>query len=464
MKYTAKTKFAYDLLHKGTLALSRAERQGIRVDVDYIRRKKEQLGQKIERMKNEFRQTKFYRHWEHTSKSRINMDSDIQLANFLYNVKKLTPIKFTKTGRGAADEQALSQLGIKELDDLLRIRKFKNLRDTYLEAFLREQVNGYLHPSFNLNTVVTFRSSSNNPNFQNIPKRDEQSMKIIRRALYPRLGHQLLEVDYSGLEVRIAACYHKDPKMIEYINNSKSDMHRDMAQQIFFLDTFDKTNEGHKKLRGAAKNGFVFPQFYGDYYGNCAENMACEWGGLSRGKWTAGQGIRIKDNLYLSDLLKQNGIHSFDSFAKHVKEIEYDFWHNRFPDYSAWKERHWKAYVKNGYFTMKTGFTCSGIMNKKEVINYPVQGSAFHCLLWSFIELDDIMRRRQWRTRMIGQIHDSILLDVHPSELTHVIKTIKKATCIDLPRNWNWITVPLGVDMELCEVDNSWADKKEFEL
>ena len=64
-------------------------------------------------------------------------------------------------------------------------------------------------------------------------------MKTTRKALYPRPGHQLLEVDYSGLEVRIAACYHKDPVMLKYINTGY-DMHADMAAQIFMIDDFDK--------------------------------------------------------------------------------------------------------------------------------------------------------------------------------------------------------------------------------
>ena len=133
-------------------------------------------------------------------------------------------------------------MGIPELDNLLRIRKLKKVRDTYLEGFLREQVNGYIHPFFNLHLVRTYRSSSDHPNFQNIPKRDKEAMNIVRRAIFPRPGHQLLELDYSGLEVRIAACYHKDKTMLRYIGDPHSDMHGDMAKQIFIIDDLIRTN------------------------------------------------------------------------------------------------------------------------------------------------------------------------------------------------------------------------------
>jgi len=461
MTINPKTKQAYDLIHKGTLAFARAESQGIRVDVEYAEKKKARLTKKIERLENRLYETKFYRQWQHHSKSKPNINSGTQLAYFLYNVKKLEPAKQTASGKGSTDDEALRQLNIPELNDILEIKKLQKVRDTYLDAFLREQVNGYIHPSFNLHLVRSFRSSSNRPNFQNIPRRDEEAMQTTRKALYPRPGRQLLEVDYSSLEVKIAACYHQDPNMLKYIKNPASDMHADMAKQIFKLPNLNKHVPEHKVLRDATKNGFVFPEFYGDYYKNCAEGMACNWGELSQGRWKEGQGIKMPEGT-LSDHLIEKGIKSYKQFEEHVKDIEEDFWTNRFPDYAKWKKRWWATYKKYGYIDMKTGFRCVDILSRNDAINRPVQGAAFHCLLWSFVEIDRIMREEKWDTRIIGQVHDSIVLDVHPEELHHVAKTVRRVTCEDLPKAWKWIIVPLSVDMDLCGVDESWADKKEF--
>lgn len=451
---------AYKLMHDGILALRRAEQAGIRVDLEYIGREKEYMTATLDNLENEFFDTNFFKHWHHSAK-RVNIYSNDQLAHFLYDVKKLKVEKTTESGKGSTDEESLRQLNIPELNTLLRIRKLRKIRDTYLDAFEREQINGYIHPFYNLHLVRTYRSSSDSPNFQNIPKRDEEAMQICRKALFPRIDHQLLEIDFSGMEVRIAACYHKDPRMLKYINDPKSDMHGDMAQQIFKIDKFDKSIPSHTTLRQAAKNGFVFPQFYGDYYINCAYNMACEWGKLPAGKWTSGQGIELSDG-HLSDHLISKGINSLTKFEEHIKEIEDDFWNRRFKVYQDWKNEWWKAYKRNGYINLYTGFQCRGVMSKNDTINYPVQGAAFHCLLWCFIQVDKISREEHWNTRLIGQIHDSMLFDVDPNELTHVYKTVKDVASKRLPEEWKWIIVPMDVDAEIAQVNKSWAEKEKF--
>jgi len=448
---------AYRLLHNGILALSRAEQAGLRVDMDYLTQKKTHLDRKIKRMEEQFRDTKMFRHWEHSTRNKVNIYSHTQLAYFLYDVKKLKPPSTTESGQGSTDEEALKVLNIPELEMLLDIRKYKKIQEVLL-GLEREQVDGVIHPFFNLHNVRTFRSSSDSPNFQNIPKRDKEMMTIIRKALKPRPGNQLMEVDYSGIEVRIAACYHKDKTMLSYINDPTSDMHGDMAKQIFCINRFDKHLPAHKTLRQAAKNGFVFPQFYGDYYKNCAVSMACRWGGLPEGKWSAGQGILMDDG-NLSDHLIRAGFRSLDQFTEHIKRIEADFWGTRFVGYARWKEKWWSRYQEQGYIDLLTGFRCSGIMTRNDVTNYPIQGSAFHCLLWSFTELDRIMRTERWNTCLVGQIHDAMLLDVNPAEMERVTKVVQRVTCDDLTKAWPWIIVPLEVDTEICPVDGSWADK-----
>jgi DNA polymerase I-like protein with 3'-5' exonuclease and polymerase domains len=336
MKINPRTKEAYLLFHQGALALQRAHQQGIRVDLEYINEKKVHLTRKINRLENQFKETGFYKEWESATKGKLNINSDKQLRNFLYNVKKIKPPKFTVSGEGSTDGEALAQLNIPELNILAEKAKIERLRDTNLDGYAREQVDGYLHPFFNLHLARTYRSSSNNPNLQNIPNRDEESMQTCRRALFARPGHQLMEVDTQGMEVRIAVAYHKDPTMIKYIKDPKSDLHRDMAQQIFLLDNLDKKNPDHANLRFIAKSAFVFAQFYGDYYKNCAINIVGNWCKLPQSRWKAGQGIPFEGGT-ISDHLISKGIKSFDAFTDHLKAIEDDFWGVRFPDYAEWK-------------------------------------------------------------------------------------------------------------------------------
>lgn len=463
MKNVASNYQAYELLHKGVLALSRAEQQGIRVDMDYAERKMRILSKKIDSLEKEFRSSKLFKHWQHCMPKGINIHSNSQLGTYLYKIRKVDVQKQTVTGLGATDDEALRQMNIPELALLLQIRKLKKVRDTYLSSFIREQVNGYIHPFFNLHLVTTYRSSSDHPNFQNIPKRDEESMQICRKALFPRPGHQLLEVDYSGLEVRIATCYHKDSTMLSYIKDPTSDMHADMAKQIFSLSTFNKSDPTHTVLRQAAKNGFVFPEFYGDYYGNCAVNIACGWGKLPQGKWSKGQGIPFEDK-NLADHLIRKGYKSLSDFTDYIKKIEKDFWGRRFREYDRWKDNWYSEYKKKGYIDLYTGFRCSGVMGKNDCINYPIQGSAFHCLLWSFIRLDELLFGEGLDSRLIGQIHDSVLIDVNPKELDYVAEIVHRTTCFELTEAWKWINVPLDIDMEICPVDSPWSEKQKYKF
>lgn len=455
---------AYQLFHNGVLALARAERQGMRINMEYCEEMSDTLTKKIEVLEKEFYQSKFYRHWEKVKQGKPNIHSGQQLGHFIYNIKKIEPAKFTETGKGSTDEKALENLNLPELKPLLRIRKLAKIRDTYLKAFIREQVNGVLHPSFNLHTVRTFRSSSQNPNFQNIPKRDKEAMDICRKAIYPRAGHQLMEVDFGSLEVRIAACYHHDPTMMKYIKDKRTDMHGDMAEQIFCIDKINKKIPEHAVLRAAAKNGFVFPQFYGDYFKNNALSMGGDWCGLPDGKWKPEQGILLPDGTTIAKHMINNGIKSMDHFIDHIKEIENHFWNVRFPVYRDWKEEWWKSYQKKGYITMFTGFRCSGIMGKNDAINYPIQGAAFHCLLWCFNRLDQLIREDGLKTRLIGQIHDAIVLDVHPNELNLIKHMVKEVTTCELPAHWTWINVPLEIEADLAGVDKSWAEMEFLEL
>jgi len=427
-----------------------------------LQNKKKHIDRTVKRLQNKLEESEFIQEWKKLYKSKFNMNSGTQLGYMLYEVKKIKPPSLTKTGKGSTNENSLSKINFPELQNMLQIKKLQKIRDTYLDGFHREQVDGFLHPVFNLHTVRTFRSSSSNPNFQNIPKRDKEAMRMVRRCIYPRKGHQLLEMDFSKLEVSIAACYHKDKNMIKYLTSEHNDMHGDLAQQIYKIKDFDRHKKGHSILRSSAKNSFIFPQFYGDYYVNCAKNL-CEWMQLPiNRKWKEGQGIEIEEGLNISNHLINKGLGSYQKFENHIQDIETDFWQNRFPDYNRWKKVQIKNYKQNGFVDMHTGFKCRGVMKENAIINYPVQGSAFHCLLWTFDKINKISKKENWKSRLVGQIHDAIVVDVYPPEKEMVINRIKQVATKDLVQEWKWINVPLQIEGEICGIDESWAEKKDL--
>lgn len=461
MKIEATTKDAYQLFHEGTYALARAERVGFRFDIDIANKHKADLTTQIEELEKKIENSDFFKHWQSTTRQPVNINSPDQLGKHLYGTLGLKPPKLTKTNKGSTDVQSLEKLNIPEIGFLLEIRKLKKIRDTYLGSFFREQANGVIHPSYSLSFPITFRSSCSNPNLQNIPVREEQAKFITRSCLFPRKGHQLLEVDYGQLEVRISACYNNDQKLIYDILHG--DMHTDMAKELFMIDDFDRSIDGHSTLRNASKNGFVFPEFYGSYYKNCAESLVCQWGGLSNdSNWRAKQGIEVEPGYYLSDHLRAKGFKNLHQYTQHVEHVEDMFWNERYKTYTQWKKDWYAKYQRTGYVDLKTGFRCIGVMSENDSINYPIQGAAFHCMLWSFIQIDKQLRKRRFKTRIIGQIHDSIILDVHPKELDEVAALVYDVTVNQLPKHWDWITVPLEVDADIGEVDAPWYSLQSF--
>ena len=150
------------------------------------------------------------------------------------------------------------------------------------------------------------------------------------------------------------------------------------------------------------------------------------------------------------------------TFEHHMKAVESDFWNNRFGEYGEWKKDWYNKYQKKGYFDTLTGFRIRGIMGKNDVINYPVQGAAFHCLLWSLTELQlRQLKKHKMQTKIVGQIHDSIVADVPIEEVADYIALARDVMC-ERVRKWApWLIVPLDIEAEVTPEGGTWADKKE---
>ena len=103
-------------------------------------------------------------------------------------------------------------------------------------------------------------------------------------------------------------------------------------------------------------------------------------------------------------------------------------------------------------------------MRRNEVINYPVQGAAFHCLLWCLVQLERWLRRRRMRSVIVGQIHDSIVADVHSSELDDFLGHAMQLLQVQLPAAWPWVCVPIEAEAEVSPPGGTWYDKKEVKL
>jgi len=445
----ATTQQAYSLFHQGTLALADVEANGMRVDVDRLDRTANKVTARITKLEGKLKNDEVYQTWRKRFGGKTQLGSRQQLGQVLYGEMGFKSDNKTKTGRVQVNESALEKVDHPFVKRYLEVEKLKKLKGTYLNGVKREVVDGLLHPSFNLHLVKTHRSSSDSPNFQNIPIRDKLIGKLIRSCFVAREGHQLVEVDYSALEFKIAACWWKDDAMVAYASDPTLDIHRDMAAECYCLPV----DEVPKDVRFFAKNQFVFPELYGSYYVTCARNL---WSVIESG------GLKTKEGTPLDEHLLEQGIEQKD-FEEHIEGVEEAF-NDRFPTWSDRKEKWWNRYQRKGSFPLMTGFIISGVYSRNNLMNYPIQGPAFHCLLWSLIQMNRWLKQKRMRTKIVGQIHDSIVADVHEDELDDYLLLAKQVMTESIRKAWDWIITPLAIEAEVSPPGGTWFDKREVLL
>lgn len=428
---------ANKLLHEGSIALAHMEHEGIRVDVSLMKSLHTKWTKEFERHKNDLLTSDEARDFKRREGRSINFNKQTSredLKTILFDILELDPISKTKkTGTSAVDEKTLLYYEdvSKFITSELNARKYLK-RIGSLENFMRYEVDGFLYPSFHLDVARSYRSSSSEPNFQNIIKHDEEGA-VIRMCIIPRKGNCLYEVDYGSQEVRVLACWSKDDKLIQFILDD-FDMHAYWAEQIFNVEKGGTKAKKFKVFRYTAKNQFVFPLFYGSYWKTIAANIY--------------------------DLFEDIGYSYKGTYAKwetHIRCCEDKFWHM----FSGVRDRQLEAveeYKRTGYIKMiGWGFERHGYMSRNVIFNSHIQGPAFHCLLWSIIQRDK--ERDKFETKMCGQIHDAIYFDGPPSEERIHTERVSEIMADDIRKDQPWIIVPLVTEWEKGK--ENWLEKSD---
>lgn len=454
----------------------------MKINVDLLEKNIKKVKKRIKEYEEELKQDPLWKEmWKKAFGGNAALSKPQQFAKILYDKDKLLKKgyslgldckKKTEKGSDSVDDENLVSIDHPFVQKYRRMMRFKKMDGTFLKGIKNHICNGYLYANFWLDVAVTGRSTSSEPNLQNLPIRDPEQGKFIRSLFIPRKGHQFLEADFSGIEVAVACCINQDPKLIE--DYTVGDMHRDMAIEVYKLgrvaDSWfkEKGELGGHNVRYAAKNGFVFPNFYGSRYVNTARSL---WENCSLLKLHAPDGTPMLKYLK-SQGIKKLGDCSFDeepkkgTFELHIKEVEDWMWDERYSVYTRWKKGTWNEYLESGYCKLMTGFVCtlnnSGKpMNRREVINYQIQGPAAHCLIWVLVQMDAWLRKNKMKSRIISEIHDSLILDVHRKELNAVIEHLKWLMEVRLQEVWKWVVVPLRAEIEITEVGGNWYEKKK---
>lgn len=455
------TRDAYKLFHDGVQALAIMEQNGIRVDTGYLNNTITKLGASVAEHTKQLRDDKVFKLWRRSYGDRMNLDSSVQLEDVLFNKLAIQGKDKTATGRFKTGKKSLEHIDLPFLKTFHEIKKLKRVR-TRLKGILTEVCDGFFHVSYNLHTAVTYRSSASL--FQNMDARDEESAEYVRRAFIPRKGCVIPEIDYGALEWKIATCKWADPEMIRYnISRDKNgkllDIHRDMASQCYLLEPHRVT----KSIRYCGKGCFVFPKIYGSYYKKIAKNL---WLEIDNRNLITEDGVPMKKHLASKGITKlglcehgQNPVKG--TFEYHIMEVERKF-EKQFHVMIEKAKRWWEDYLRNGWFRMMTGFIVRGELTRNDLMNYDIQGPGFHCLLWSIIEHQRHLSTNRLKSKLIATIHDCYMGDVPERELQDFLSTAQEIMTERVRKHWDWIIVPLEVEVDVVAQGASWHDKKPW--
>jgi len=423
---------AYKLLHDGSLALARMEDRGIRFDVDRAERFEREWAEELKELKERVLTDPAVVRFEKLVgrppgyKKQLS-GKDLQI--LLYDILKLEPLRKTKTGFSVDDESLRRYADSVELiANELSHRKLEK-RYGYLKGYLKLQVDGYIYPSVSLTIPRSYRSSSYDPNFQNVPVRDKQ-MAVLRSLFIPREGNRFLAGDYSSMEVRILACASRDGRLVDYIVGG-GDMHRDWTLIVMMLDDRDERVDG---FRSAIKNGWTFPLFYGSWYKSIAVRMP------------------PPEHFMRTMTARRRAIR----WERHLMRCERRFW-SEFSGVRKWQDEKVKKYAETGMVRDDAwGFCRRGYLDRNKIYNFPIQGPAFHCLLWSIIQYEKNDFSSKYGM-LVGQVHDEKLFDTPEADLAKTREVATRIMTEDIREACPWIIVPLEVEWH--DGDNWLATK-----
>ncbi len=392
--------------------LAEMEYQGIKLDHENLKNYSVQL--KAETVKVE---QSIYKH----AGMEFNISSPKQLGEVLFDrMKIMTNPPKTKTKQYATGEEVLVKIKDKHpiINDILEYRSLKKLVSTYIDALplLIHPKTNKIHTSYNQTITATGRLSSNNPNLQNIPIREERGRKIRKAFISSDDNYVLLAADYSQIELRLMAHLCQDKNMVEAFENGE-DIHADTAARIFKIDKSQVTRE----QRGFAK-GANFGIIYGISAFGLAQNLNI---GRSEAK-------NIIDNYFLS----YPKVKTFmDESVNIVREKGYAE--------TIFGRRRYLPNIQSNNAIVRGAA-------ERNAINAPIQGTAADIIKISMINIQKRFKEEGILSKMILQVHDELVFDVLKTEL----EKVKEIVIYEMEHAAD-LSVPLTVDFG---VGKNWIE------
>ena len=397
----------YELEMQTRRIVTRMELNGARVDLEYSKKKYEELTMYTESVKT----------WAKQTYGGASITSNQQLVRLFERIgAEIT--EFTPTGQKSCTKDQLKILKIngndevKQLADIvLKQRKADKLANTYFSNFLSENVNGFVHPSVKTLGARTSRMSIQNPALQTLPKGDD----VVRRAFLPKdENHVIVTSDLDQVEFRMFASLSNDNNLIDLFNHADSigsDPFTEIGREIYA----DPTMERSDKRRGLIK-GTVYGRLYG--------------AGVAKQAVTAG--VAEPQMRAVSDAFDLR----FPGMSYFQKQVE-DAGMRRLRDEGQ------------GYVSTWTGRRLPCDEDRVyTLVNYLIQGGAAEVFKSNLVKLD----QADLTELLIVPVHDEIVLNAPRKDAEEIKRIVKQ--CMTTSEGW---AVPLtaGIDGPL----ETWGEK-----
>ncbi|OWP84099.1 DNA polymerase I [Flavobacterium davisii] len=393
--------------------LADMEREGINLDQNFLKSMSIDMQKEIDTIEKDI--------YEQAGE-KFNLASPKQLGDILFEKLQIggPKQKKTKTGQYATGEEILSYLANdhKIVQNILEWRQLVKLKNTYVDA-LPLQINSKttrVHTDYMQTVAATGRLSSNNPNLQNIPIRTERGRQIRKAFIARDENHTLLSADYSQIELRIIAALSGEDTMITAFQNNE-DIHKSTAAKVFNIPL----EEVSKEQRSNAKT-----VNFGIIYGVSAFGLSNQ---TSLSRKESAELIEAYYNTYPKlksyitnqiDFARENGyVETISGRRRYLKDIN-----------SA------NAVVRSAA--------------ERNAVNAPIQGSAADIIKIAMINIHKRLKEDHYQSKMLLQVHDELVFDVHNSELEKIKPMIKEEM-----ENAFKMTVPLEVEIG---VGNDWLE------
>lgn len=410
MKKLGVENVAYKIEFPLVTVLEAMEFEGIKIDIDALKIFSKDLQILLDNYSSEiFR----------SAGKEFNINSPKQLQEILFDKLNLATGRKTKTGF-STDARALENLrGEHEIiEHILNYRQAAKLKSTYADALpnLINKKTGRIHTTFNQTIASTGRLSSIDPNLQNIPIRTEMG-KEIRKAFVPRdKDHIILSADYSQIELRIMASICGDEGLIKAFSEGE-DIHKSTAALVFQVDPENVTPDMRRKAKEVN---------FGILYGIGA--------------------FGLKTRLGISQSHAKDIIDTYFKTFKRVRE----FMDNsvRFAQENGFAETLMKRrrYLKN----INSSNRVVRQFEERVAINMPIQGTAADMIKLAMINIHKELIDRKSKSKMILQVHDELVFDLHKDEAEELVPVIKNLMEKSLP-----LKVPVLVE---TGTGKNWLD------